>query len=385
MIAPHPLLIVGGGLAGSLAAIVMARTRPDVPILLLEAGQRFGGNHIWSYFDGDLPPGGAELVAALRPVHWAGHEVRFPGRERTLAAAYHSIRSEQLDDLVRTTLREEQYRLGAAVRELTPAGVVLEGGETIAAGAVIDARGPDAPMPGLDLGWQKFVGIEYRVPGHRLDRPIVMDATVEQHDGYRFVYSLPLAPDRLLIEDTYYSDSGAIDEVALERRIVAYAADHGWVGAEVHRERGVLPIVRDGDPTLFWPARDPVARLGVAGGFFHPTTGYSLGRAIANALDLARQREWAGAALASRSRSRFIKSWREDRYFRFLNRLLFGAARPEERYRIFKHFYRLDEAVIGRFYAGHLSLADKARILSGRPPVSLGRALRTILGKPTRS
>ena len=49
-----PLIIVGGGLAGSLAALAIAEARPDVPLLLIEAGDRFGGNHTWSYFDGDV-------------------------------------------------------------------------------------------------------------------------------------------------------------------------------------------------------------------------------------------------------------------------------------------------------------------------------------------
>ena len=38
------------------------------------------------------------------------------------------------------------------------------------------------------------------------------------------------------------------------------------------------------------------------------------------------------------------------------------------------------EAVIARFYAGELSLADKARILTGKPPVPLGPALKAIAG-----
>ena len=41
-----PLIIVGGGLAGSLAALAIAARRPDVPLLLVEAGDCFGGNHV---------------------------------------------------------------------------------------------------------------------------------------------------------------------------------------------------------------------------------------------------------------------------------------------------------------------------------------------------
>jgi lycopene beta-cyclase len=67
--------------------------------------------------------------------------------------------------------------------------------------------------------------------------------------------------------------------------------------------------------------------------------------------------------------------WRERGYYRLLNRMLFRAAAPAERYRVLEHFYRLDPAVIERFYAGRSSRWDKLRILSGRPPVPVGRAL----------
>ena len=50
-----PLVIVGGGLAGSLAALFMAERRPEIPVLLLEGGESFGGNHTWSFFDSDIP------------------------------------------------------------------------------------------------------------------------------------------------------------------------------------------------------------------------------------------------------------------------------------------------------------------------------------------
>ena len=50
------LIIAGGGLAGSLLALAMAERRPDVPLMLIEAGETFGGNHLWSFFDSDVDP-----------------------------------------------------------------------------------------------------------------------------------------------------------------------------------------------------------------------------------------------------------------------------------------------------------------------------------------
>ncbi len=375
-----PVVIVGGGLAGALAALRLFERRPDLPVLLLEGGESFGGNHTWSFFDSDVPESARDLVAALRPVRWPRHKVRFTTRERELAVAYNSVHSSQLDALVRSRLPAALWRLGAEVRGIAPHSVELANGETIAARAVIDARGPQAAMPGLALGWQKFVGIEFAAAAPEPDCAMVMDATVPQLDGYRFVYVLPMAADRVLVEDTYYSDRPDLDVALISERVRALAAERGVLGQELRRETGVLPILIGGDPDVFWPADDPIARLGLTGGFFHPTTGYSFGLALRLAEELSRLPGELGAAeLARWSRTRFLQHWRETRFFRLLNRMLFHAAAPDQRQRIFAHFYRLTPALIARFYAGHLTLADQARILSGRPPVPVGAAIKALL------
>ena len=56
--------------------------------------------------------------------------------------------------------------------------------------------------------------------------------------------------------------------------------------------------------------------------------------------------------------------------------MLFLAAEPAERYRVLQRFYRLDDALVGRFYAGRSTAWDKARTLIGRPPVPLGARAR---------
>lgn len=373
-----PLVIVGGGLAGTLAALALAGRKPDLPLLLIESEARLGGNHVWSFFDGDLDPAGHALLAPLQPTRWPRHSVAFPRRRRTLGFGYSSITSEALDAVARERLGE-RVRLGVAVAELARDSVTLADGTRIDALGVIDARGPAGPVAGLELAWQKFVGIEFAAPGHGLDAPVIMDGTVEQVDGYRFVYSLPFAADRLFVEDTYYSSSARLDLAAIRERIHAYAEARGWGGAAGREETGVLPVLLGGDPNEFWPESDPVARLGVAGGFFHPMTGYSLPLAAENALALAGLDDLSGAALARWSRARFVRHWRSGGFFRGLARMLFRAGPPELRYRVFEHFYRLPEGVIARFYAGRVTLADRLRILTGRPPVPLLPAMKALI------
>jgi lycopene beta-cyclase len=378
MAKPKPLIIVGGGLAGSLAALALAERRTEVPLLLVEAGSSFGGNHVWSYFDGDIRGDGLPLVEALQPVRWPSHEVRFPGRQRTLGLGYNSIHSDKLHALVRRNLDPSQFRLDASVSRIEPEAVTLEGGEQIAGSAVIDARGPDGAMPGLELAWQKFVGLEYDAPAHGLAAPVIMDATVDQAQGYRFLYSLPFDTRRLLVEDTYYTEGPELDVEALRARIAAYCTVRGWRGMPVREEVGILPILLGGDPQAFWPPSDPIARLGLKGGFFHPTTGYSLPLAAANAAALTSLPDLGSAAIAEWTRARFLDHWRHGGFYRLLNRMLFRAAAPKERVKIFAHFYRLDEELVGRFYAGRLTALDKLRILSGKPPVPVLKALKAM-------
>jgi lycopene beta-cyclase len=62
--------------------------------------------------------------------------------------------------------------------------------------------------------------------------------------------------------------------------------------------------------------------------------------------------------------------------------MLFWAGRPEGRYRVMQRFYRLSEPLITNFYAGRLTLAQKTRILVGKPPVPFFNALRLVPERP---
>jgi lycopene beta-cyclase len=378
--ATAPLIIAGGGLAGGLAALALAERRPDVDFLLIEESGRFGGNHIWSFFDADVEEGDHWLIEPLVARRWPDHEICFPQRLRTLGFGYNSVKSEGFDARLRSRLAPGQYRLGARIAEIGPGHVTLSGGERMAASAVIDARGA-APPAGLDLAWQKFVGLTCRfAAGHGVERPVIMDARVAQDEGYRFVYSLPFSDTELMVEDTYYSTSPVLDVPMVRGRLGSHIARRGFGLAEiVGEESGVLPVLLGGDLESLWrPADPPVARLGLRGGFFHPTTGYSLPDAVRNAALLAEQPDLGGAALHSLFRRRASTLWDRRRFYQRLNRMLFRAAEPRLRYRVLEHFYRLPEAVIARFYAGRLTAFDKLRIVSGRPPVPVGRALQAI-------
>lgn len=372
------VVLVGGGLANSLIAWRLKRRRPELRLCVLERGSSLGGRHLWSHFDSDVTP---EVGAWLDPliVHrWPAYTVAFLQVRRRLSIPYASITSERLHQVIAPELGEA-VRFGVDVTEVAPNHVVLVGGERIEAPLVIDGRGP-APSPGLTLGWQKFVGLTLRtVEPHGLAEPVVMDATVDQLDGYRFVYVLPFDERTLLIEDTYYSDGPELDRTGLEARALAYAAARGWrVEAVEGREDGVLPIALAGDIDAFWRAAGPTPRSGLRAALFHPTTGYSLPDAARLADRLADLPELTSAAIAAEVEGVSKALWRDRAFFRLLNRMMFGAARPGERYKPIERFYTLPEPLVRRFYAGDLGLADQARLLVGKPPVPIGAAIRCL-------
>ena len=151
------LLIAGGGLSGCLAALAMAKARPEIPILLVEEGESFGGSRLWSFFDGDVADEDCWIVDPLVGHRWQGYYVAFPEHSRKLKAGYNAIRSADLDRIVRETLRPDQYRLGTKIAAVRENELLLLGGEKIRADGAIDARGA-ANLSMLDLGWRKFVG-----------------------------------------------------------------------------------------------------------------------------------------------------------------------------------------------------------------------------------
>jgi lycopene beta-cyclase len=135
-------------------------------------------------------------------------------------------------------------------------------------------------------------------------------------------------------------------------------------------------VVTGGDFDRLWPRSDPIARAGVRGGFFHPLTSYSLPDAVRFAAWLAGQASLDDLAAATRARA--AAHWRRSAFDRLLARMLLHAADPPQRYRVLQRFYGLSSPLIARFYAGRSTPYDRMRILAGKPPVSVMRALSVL-------
>ncbi len=376
------IAIAGGGLAGCLIALTLAEKRPDLDVRVIEGSGSFGGNHLWSFFDSDIAAKDRWLVEPLICHRWFGYDIAFPALTRTLDAVYNTIESERLDAIVRKVLRPDQIIAGK-VDALTPGHVTLTDGRSVSAAKVIDARGP-GDLSTLEVGWQKFVGQTLKIEGgHGLTRPIVMDASVEQIDGYRFVYCLPFDAETVFVEDTYYSDSPTLDVEAVRTRIAGYATAKGWTvtPSNSREEMGVLPVVIGGDFDAYWNSTGTgLAKAGLRTGMFHATTGYSLPDAVRLASQMPELVDLPQAEFAGAVQTRARTHWAQRGFYRMLDTMLFHGADPPLRYKMLERFYRLSPGLIRRFYAGQTTLLDKIRVLSGKPPISVLRAVHVLMG-----
>src|SRR6185295_7441866 len=112
--------IAGGGLAGSLAALAMARHRPDVPLLVVEERERFGGEGYRGFAGAEFGQDAAELVGPLAIDRWPGFYVAFPGFSRKLGIEYGGFGAAEIHRAMVAALQPKNYRLGTkivAVRE----------------------------------------------------------------------------------------------------------------------------------------------------------------------------------------------------------------------------------------------------------------------------
>jgi lycopene beta-cyclase len=378
------IVIAGGGLAGGLIALALARQRPDISVRLVESGASLGGNHRWSWFDSDLSDAGRALLQPFRKISWdQGNEVIFPGHSRQLSTPYHSLASSDFAAGLERELTAGMALLNRQITDLDAGGVTLADGTRITGRTVIDARG-FAPSPHLQGGWQVFMGRHLRTDQpHGLTRPIIMDASVEQLGGYRFVYVLPLGAHELFVEDTYYQDTPLLDRAALSTRIDIYCRQHGWDGTILGFESGVLPVITSGNIARYLAAAGApgVALAGARGLFCDPVTSYTLPLAVETALAIAGDADLPGDQLAARLAARSRALWQGTGFYRLLGTMLFGAAVPHKRAGIFARFYRLPQPLVERFYRGQSTMADKLRVLVGKPPVALHRALAALFTK----
>ena len=357
------LTIAGGGLSGCLLLAALKHRWPDLSLQLMEKSVQLCGEHTWSFHHDDVPAACWPWLDPLISKKWPGYEVFFPKHHRKFDSPYYSIKSRDLAQKI-TTLFPQEIHLKAPVSEDQ---------------ADFLAMGWPARKEARFYGFQKFVGLEIKTEKpHGLKVPILKDVRQAQTDGYRFFYVLPFSENELLIEDTYYSNSPDLDQDLICEEIKNYANQQGWKITQILKtEKGSLPLDLYGFEETFSPLA-----LGAAAGLAHPVTGYTLPavlQQIQSLLEVSHPDLDLWKKQISVKNQQILKPYS---YYRFLNRMMFKAATPSMRYKVLERFYTLPEDLIQRFYGGRTTLRDEFRILLGKPPVPILKAVREFSDLP---
>jgi lycopene beta-cyclase len=379
------IIIIGGGLAGCLLSYRLLQMKSPPDFLLIDDRDSLDHGQTWSFQHSDIEPQSYEWVQPLIRKSWDSQEVRFSQFQKIFENTYHSVTSQNLAQGVNKVVGSRLI-LKEHAQEISAQSVTLKNGTKIPARVVIDARGADFQLT-ESVGYQKFYGVDVELDApHGVTRPVIMDADCDQKGDYRFFYLLPWSKTSLLIEDTRYSNSPGVDKGQYEKEILAYCKQSGWRVKEIlRREVGCLSIPltspQDNETALL-----SAIPMGVRGGYFQATTGYSFGIAVhtveAFVKEIEENPEWSSATLRAKLDPLRNSLRKQNRFLIMLNRMMFLAGPPCNRWKIFYRFYRLENNLIFRFYKGQLRFFDQVRILMGKPPVPLLSALRCVFSKP---
>lgn len=379
-------ILAGGGLQAGLAVLAIRSYQPTARILIVERGSSFGGNHTWSFHRRDLLPAAQHWLAALRTYSWDSYRVRFPDYEGTVDLEYASTTSQDLAEVIGHCLLGHSGTAGemlleTEVSEISLRGITTKTGEQFSARCVIDCRGQRVRRPAeahkasdsRACGFQKFFGAEIELEDDwPYSIPLLMDACVDQSEGFHFVYVLPFSKRRVLVEDTWFSNTPEVDFEASAIHLRSYITKNTSAKWNTLRlERGCLPMPLRGFTPVQAPQLSFASPLagGYAGGWFHAATGYSFPLAAQFADCIAsvepEQAHQTIEKLRQRNEFRF-------RFARFLNRLMFRLVKPQSRWQIFQRLYRsLPKETLSRFYAHEFTAVDAFRMIAGMPPSGL--------------
>ncbi len=354
------VVVLGAGASGSAVVRALAAARVAGPVLLVDDGSVPVDGRVWASW---LPLGAHSDAAEAGS--WRRLVIASERGERVLGLRQHryvAVRGQDLREATDTALASVAgERLDAtayAIRDSDGSAVVSTDAGDVRAGLVLDSVGLLTERVGTAHAWMSFDGCEVETDGPAFDRDLVrlMDFRVPQRGGAAFVYTLPWAADRALVDLTRITGvtepaptRGDLDE-QLERTLGAgrYRV--------VRREAGVLPL----RPRVRRPRSAHCLAIGAQAGLVRASTGYGFERM---------RRDGARIAAQLRRGERPSGLRRRTRHVAMDAVLLELAARDPgtlvESLELL--FARNPTDLVLRFLDEDTSLAEEARLVSSLP------------------
>jgi lycopene beta-cyclase len=342
-----PVIIIGGGLWGTLLALRIRECLPQVPLKLYEKGPQLGEKLAVSFHESDVSP---ESMKWLRPFisrQWDEFQVSFPRYTRTNSHRLCTMEPAHFHAVAREKLGANTVYLN---KEVSPEEAMKEGSfviDTISRGYY------------KALGYQKTHGLVVKLlHPHRRPVPLTMDATVPQRSGFRYLQTLPINEETILVKDVRFSSDPQIYHEDFEMELLRELHQRRWVVGDIlERETEFRKIPREKEENF---CEGRVIRLD---GFVHDITGDALPDAV-RLIDRMVKTSFRLGELKS-----VMKQYLEDRrsqrkILRMMNSMLYRAKTPcKQRYQFFESLHSMPPSVREKFYKGDLEFFDVIRTL----------------------
>ena len=268
-------LVAGAGCAGLSLAHRLSNTELDVSMTLVESRSEYGRDRTWCHW-----PVVDHPYDDCVEHEWTSWSVEFDDRRVSQTSSkipYQMIAPDQFYDKTRDSIANDdriQLNTGSKIMstKLTKNGIRLITDETDWEGDwLVDTR-PKSPGNGELI--QHFLGWEIKTERECFDPTTVtlMDFWKQHHNGVHFVYVLPTALNRALVEVTWIS-TGTMDQQEYAEVLECYLNEKLHVqDYEVeYTEYGVIPLEHAFEN--YHPER--TITMGNRGGATRPSTGYT--------------------------------------------------------------------------------------------------------------
>lgn len=275
----YDVAIIGAGAAGLQLAMKMAEDAffDSQKILIIDKDEKTGNDHTWSFWEKGPSPW--DQIALKQ---WNKTKFYGLGEDHTLnlgSYTYKTIRSAAFYAYAKKIIRKSQNIewLTGEVSELSEKAITVNEKE-YSARHIFDSRIPPSFFEQKDnyhtlnqhfLGWI----IETEKAVFDPDTFVMMDYRVKWKEDTSFTYVLPLSPHKALVEFTLFNTTileKAEYEAKLKAYITRYLQDTPYTLLE--EEQGVIPM---SDYPFQKHHTSHVTKIGTAGGWVRPSSGYS--------------------------------------------------------------------------------------------------------------
>lgn len=274
-------IFAGGGMSGlSLAFYLNESNLRNKKILIIDRDEKNTNDHTWCFWE-KKKSAFEEIVFRRWDKFWFHGTRDFSELLELEKYEYKMIRAIDFYEFVIPKLKQNpnvtfvQADISAVQNDL----VITDKGEFIADEYVFDSwtRKKYDNVKYHNL-WQHFLGweIETNENVFNADEPTLFDFRVEQKNECRFIYILPIAENRALIEFTIFSDN-LIKREEYKENLRKYILEVLKVEKYKIKETefGVIPM--SDEPHEEFPNPKTI-RIGTSGGYVKPSTGYSFQR-----------------------------------------------------------------------------------------------------------